>query len=58
MTDEVRLEADRSEVVDEFVDTLNVVSIEDEAERLELKPLDLLDRIVNEARARLTGGPA
>lgn len=46
-------ESDILEVVDEFVDFLDVSRVESEAERLSIQPGDLLDRIVVEARARL-----
>lgn len=48
-----KLEQDRAEVTDEFVDTLDPVRIENEADRLNMEPLALLDRIMVEARARL-----
>lgn len=46
-------EQDISEVVDEFVDTLNVSRIEDEADRLEITSQGLIDRIANEAKMRV-----
>ena len=46
-------ETDISEVVDEFVDSLDTALLEREAERLDIQPTALLDRIMVEARARL-----
>lgn len=48
-------ENDVAEVVDEIVDDLDPNRLEDEAERLGIKPVDLLERVITEARARLSG---
>ena len=48
-------EQDVLEVVDEITDDLDPNRIEDEAERLGIEPLALLDRVFTEAKARLTG---
>lgn len=48
-------ESDVGEVVDEIVDDLDVNRLEDEAERLGLKSAELLERVITEARARLSG---
>jgi hypothetical protein len=45
-------ENDIEEVVDEFVDALDVPHLESEAERLGITRDDLLARIMNEAKAR------
>lgn len=44
---------DISEIVDEIADDVDPVRIEREAERLGLKPEQLLDRVVNEVMARI-----
>lgn len=46
-------EEDISEVVDEFVDTLDPLRLDREAERLEITRDDLIARVVNETKARL-----
>ena len=54
--DPSKLESDRAEVTDEFVDLMDPVRLEREADRLDLEPLALLDRIMVEMRARLDRG--
>lgn len=48
-------ETDIVEAVDEIVDDLDVDRLEDEAERLGITPAVLLERVITEARARLSG---
>lgn len=54
--DPSKLEQDRSEVTDEFVDELDTARLQREADRLGMEPLALLDRIVVEVRERLEHG--
>lgn len=49
MTDE------SAETVDRIADRIDIDEVEEEAERLGLKPDELLRRVLNELQARLTG---
>lgn len=44
---------DIAEVIDEFVDDLNISRLHNEAERLDISIEDLLIRILNEAKERI-----
>lgn len=48
------IEDDTSEVVDEIADDLNTERIQREAQRLGISEEELLDRVVVEAKARLS----